>query len=252
MGRLEGKVAIITGGNSGVGAATAKIFAKEGARVVISARRTAPLEEVAAEIKKAGGEVLTVPTDISKPEDVDNLIAKTLEAFGGLNILVNNAGVLDKNLNGIDRIDYEDLEKVLNINTKGTIYCMNKALPHLNGGASIINVSSVAGQFGAGGAAYVASKAAIIGVTKNTAMRFAKEQIRCNAICPGMIMTPMGQEIDREKMDMGMMGAMRVHSDLTVPPCQPEDVANIALFLASDESRAVTGQILVTDFGADL
>lgn len=252
MGRLEGKVAIITGGNSGVGAATAKLFANEGAKVVISARRVAPLEEVAAEIKQNGGEVLMVPTDISKPEDVENLIRKTLEAFGGLNILVNNAGVLDKNLNGIDRIDYEDLDKVLNINTKGTIYCMNKALPHLTKGASIINVSSVAGQFGAGGAAYVASKAAIIGVTKNTAMRFAKEQIRCNAICPGMIMTPMGQEIDREKMDMGMMGAMRVHSDLTVPPCQPEDVANIALFLASEESRAITGQILVTDFGADL
>ena len=252
MGRLEGKVAIITGGNSGVGAATAQLFAKEGAKVVISARRVAQLEEIAAKIKADGGEVLTVPTDISKPEDVANLMEQTIQAFGKIDILMNNAGILDKNLNAIDRVEYDDLDRVLDINTKGTIYCMNQALAHLTAGASIINVASVAGQFGAGGAAYVTSKAGIIGITKHTAMRFAKEKIRCNVICPGMILTPMGQAIDREKMDMGMMGAMNAHSDLTVSPCQPEDVANVALFLASEESRSVTGQVLVTDFGADL
>lgn len=252
MGRLTGKVAIITGGNSGVGAAMAKLFAAEGAKVVISARRAAALEQVAGEIKAAGGEVLAVPTDISQPEQAKALIQKTVDAFGKLDILVNNAGILDKNLNAIDRVDYEDLDRVLDINEKGTIYCTSEALQVLTEGASIVNIASVAGVNGGGGAAYVASKAAIIGVTKHTAMRFAKQKIRCNAVCPGSIITPMTTSIDRAAMDMGMMGAMSAHSDLTVQPCQPEDVANVALFLASDESRALTGQILVPDFGANL
>ena len=252
MNRLTGKVAVITGGNSGVGAAAAKLFAAEGAKVVISARRAAALDEVAGEIKAAGGAALAVPADISKPEDVKRLIQKTVETFGKLDILVNNAGILDKNLNAIDRVDYEDLDRVLAINEKGTVYCLREALTVLQEGASIVNIASVAGVNGGGGAAYVASKAALIGVTKHTAMRFAKQKIRCNAVCPGSIITPMTTSIDRAAMDMSMMDAMRAHSDLSVQPCQPEDVANVALFLASDESRALTGQILVPDFGANL
>ena len=119
MGRLDGKVAIITGGNSGVGAATAELFAKEGAQVVISARRLPQLEEVAAKITAAGGEVLAVPTDVSKVEDVENLIAKTIEKFGKIDILVNNAGVLEEGLKPIECFTEEDLEKVLGVNTKG-------------------------------------------------------------------------------------------------------------------------------------
>ncbi|MEG0894174.1 MAG: SDR family NAD(P)-dependent oxidoreductase [Oscillospiraceae bacterium] len=252
MKRLDGKVAIITGANSGVGAVTAQLFAAEGAKVVISARRVAPLEEVANKIKANGGEVLMVPTDISKPEDAKELIQKTVEAFGKIDILINNAGILDKDLNAVDRVDYEDLERVINTNEKGTIYCMSEALKKMGEGASIVNIASVAGYNGGGGAAYVASKAAIIGITKHTAMRFAKEKVRCNVVCPGMIITPMASSLNRETMDQKMMGAMATHSDLSVSPCMPEDVANIALFLASDESKAITGQVLVTDFGANL
>ena len=121
MGRLDGKVAIITGSNSGVGAATAKLFAKEGAKVVISARRLPQLEEVAAEIRAEGGEVLIVQTDVSKVEDAENLVAKTVEAFGKVDVLVNNAGVLEAGLKPIDVVDDNDIDWVFGINTKGTI-----------------------------------------------------------------------------------------------------------------------------------
>ncbi len=253
MGRLEGKVAIITGSNSGVGAATAKLFAKEGAKVVISARRLPQLEEVADEIRAAGGEVLVVQTDVSKVEDCENLVAKTVEKYGRVDILVNNAGVLEAGLKPIDCFEDEDLEWVFGINTKGTLYCTRAAVKEMmkNNYGSIINLDSVAGQFGTGGAAYVTSKAGVIGLTKHTAMRFAGTGIRCNSINPSSIATPMAKT-DPATLNQDMFGQMRKHMNLSVPICMPEDVANILLFLASDESRAITGQIIVSDFGATL
>ena len=236
MGKLDNKVAIITGGNAGVGKEIAKLFASEGAKVVISARRQQVLEEAAKEIEAAGGTVLCVPTDISKVDDVKNLVSKTVETFGQLDILINNAGVLDKGLNAIDQIDY----------------CMSEALKVMKSGASIVNISSVAGQYGAGGAVYVSTKAAIIGVTKHAAMRFAKEKIRCNVICPGSITTDMAAGLTPDTMDMKMMGAMSAHSDLTLQPCSPLDVAKVALFLASDDAAPLTGQVVVSDYGVDL
>ena len=139
MGKLDNKVAIVTGGNAGVGKEIAKLFASEGAKVVISARRQQVLEEVAKEIEAAGGTVLCVPTDISKVDDVKNLVSKTVETFGQLDILINNAGVLDKGLNAIDQIDYDDLNRVIDINQKGTncIVCQ-KLLKVMKSGASIV------------------------------------------------------------------------------------------------------------------
>ena len=254
MDRLQGKVAIITGGNSGVGAATAAMFAKEGAKVVISARRQAQLEEVAAKIRAEGGEVLPVVSDISKAEDAKNLIAKTVEAFGKVDVLVNNAGVLDEGLKAIDKVEDEVIDRVVGINAKGTMICIREAVAEMlkNGGGSIVNVASVAGVLGCGGAAYVASKAAIVGITKHTALRFAGQGIRCNAVCPGSIATPMTAGMNPGNMDMDMFGQMGKYSDLKVGVCTPDDVANILLFLASDESRAITGQAIVSDFGSTL
>ena len=252
MKKLENKVAIITGGNAGVGKEIAKLFASEGATVVISARRQQALDEVAKEIEEEGGKVLGVPTDISKIDDVKNLIKTTIDTYGQLDILINNAGVLDQGLNAIDRIDYDDLNKVIDINQKGTMYCMSEALKVMTSGASIVNISSVAGQYGAGGAVYVSTKAAIIGVTKHTAMRFAKEKIRCNVICPGSITTSMAAGLTPDTMDMKMMGAMSAHSDLSLQPCSPLDVAKVALFLASDDAAPLTGQVIVSDYGVDL
>ena len=251
MGRLDGKVAIITGSNSGVGAATAELFAKEGAKVVISARRIPQLEEVAERIRANGGEVLVVPTDVSKVEDCENLIAKTVEAYGQVDVLVNNAGVLEAGLKPIECYEDEDLEWVLGINTKGTLYCTRAAVKEMmkQNKGSIINLDSVAGAFGTGGAAYATSKAAIIGMTKHTALRFTG--IRCNSVNPSTIITPMAKR-DPATLHQDMFGQMRKHMNLTVQPCMPEDVANILLFLASDESRAITGQVIVSDFGATL
>ena len=254
MGRLDGKVAIITGGNSGVGAATAELFAKEGAKVVITARRVPQLEEVAARIREAGGEVLPIPCDVSKVEDVEAMVAKTVEAYGKVDILVNNAGVLEEGLKPIDVFEEEDLERVLAINTKGCLYCTRAVVREMmkQNAGSIINLDSVAGAFGTGGASYVTSKAAVIGITKHTAMRFTGTGIRCNSVNPSTIITPMTMTTDPKTLNPNMMGQMQKHMNLTVQPCMPIDVANVLLFLASDESRAVTGQVLVTDFGATL
>lgn len=252
MDRLKGKIAVITGGNSGVGAATAKLFAAEGATVVITARREAALNEVADEIKAAGGEVYAVATDISKPEDPANLMEKVIEKYGRIDILVNNAGILEQGLKPIDRFLDEDMDRIVETNEKGTMRCMREASKRMKSGAAIVNVASVAGEKGCGGAAYVASKAAVIGLTKHTALRFQKDGIRCNVICPGNIITPMTMGTDPAALDPDMIGAMMTHSDIKAQSCTAEDVANVILFFASDESRAITGQVIVTDFGAML
>lgn len=206
MNRLEGKVAIITGGNSGVGAATAVKFANEGAKVVITARREAQLEEVAVKIREMGGEVLPICSDISKVEDAKRVVAETLAAFGKIDILINNAGVLDNGLKAIDSFTDDDMNRVIDINTKGTM-CMTREVSvemAKTGYGSIVNVASVAGVMGCGGAAYVASKAAIIGLTRHTALRFAGTNVRCNALCPGTIVTPMVAGMSPANMDMNI------------------------------------------------
>ena len=252
MNNLKGKTAVITGGNSGVGAATALLFARSGANVVISARRQAALEEVAEKIKAEGGNVLTVPTDISKDEDCKSLMKAAVDAFGRIDILVNNAGVLDTGLAPVDKFDDVETQKVISINQIGTMQCIRAALQYMTEGASIVNVASVAGVNGGGGAAYVSTKSAIIGITKHTALLLADKYIRCNAVCPGTIVTPMTMNMKPEALEMRMMGAMSKHADLKIRPCMADDVANIIGFFASDDSKALTGQVVVSDFGASL
>ena len=254
MGRLDGKVCIITGGNSGVGACTAELFAKEGAKVVITARREAQLKEVADKIKNEGGEVLAISTDVSDVNQVKSRVEKVLETYGKIDVLVNNAGVLEAGLKPIDRCLDEDVDRALNVNTKGTIYCTREVLQNRekNCHGSIINLDSVAGHCGCGGAAYVSSKAAVIGLTKHTALRFAGKGIRCNSVCPSTIVTPRTRNINPASLDPDRMGQRAKHADLRVQPCMPIDVANILLFLASDESKAITGQVIVSDYGSTL
>ena len=209
---------------------------------------------MAEKIRQAGGEVLPVVCDISKHEDADHLVEKTIETYGKVDILINSAGVLEEGLKPIDRVEDADMDRIIDINTKGTMYCMRAASAKMAeaGAGSIVNVASAAGVIGCGGAAYVASKATIIGITRHTALRFAGTGVRCNAICPGTIVTPMVAGMNPANMDADMFGQMAKHGDLKVPPCMPEDVANILLFLASDESRAITGQAIVSDFGSTL
>ncbi len=249
---LKDKVAIITGANSGVGAATAKLFASEGAKVVICARRAEPLEAVAAEIRAENGEVLCVPTDISDKASVEALVEKTIAAFGKIDILVNNAGVLDSSFAGIVSYDDGELLRMLNINTMGTMNCIRAVIPHMTAGASIVNINSIGGSKGTAGVTYSASKAAILGVTKQIALCYASQGIRCNAVCPGGINTPMTSGMDYSKIDMSVMQAIGAHTDGNIPSSEPEEVANVALMLACSLSATVTGQVIVADKGGSL
>ena len=254
MGRLDGKVCIITGSNSGVGAAAAELFAKEGAKVVITARRQDKLDEEANKIRSMGGTVLAVKCDVSNEEEVIALVKKVVEEFGTVDVLLNNAGVLEAGLKPIDRCLAEDVDRVFSINTKGTIFCSRECAKIMaeKGTGSIINLDSVAGYFGCGGAAYVTSKAAVIGLTKHTALRFAGKGIRCNSVCPSTIVTPMTMTTDPKTLDVDMMTQMSKHADLRVQPCMPDDVAKVCLFLASDDSRPSTGQVIICDYGSTL
>lgn len=252
MDLLKNKVAIITGANSGVGAAAAKKFAAEGAKVVICARRAEPLEAVAAQIREAGGDVLCVPTDISEKASVEALVEKTLAAYGKIDVLVNNAGVLDSTFAGIASYDDGEMMRMLSINTMGTMNCIRAVIPHMTAGASIVNINSIGGSKGTAGVTYSASKAAVLGVTKQVAMCYAAQGIRCNAVCPGGINTPMAGGMDYSKMDMSVMQAIGAHTDSNIPASEPEEVANVALLFACDLSATVTGQVVVADKGGSL
>lgn len=250
MLRLANKVAVITGGNSGLGKAAALLFAKQGAKVVIGDITKA--DNVVDKIRSEGGEAVAVKTDVSNDSDCHKLIKAAIDNFGKLEILVNNAGVSDTGMNPITKYLDKDASRLFKINELGSMQCTRAAIPLMKKGSSIINVASVVGVSGGGGAAYVASKGAIIAVTKHTAMLLTKKQIRCNAICPGQILTPMNASTDEIKIDKEMFETMKKHSDITLPASTTEDIANILLFFASDESRAITGQVLVTDYGANL
>lgn len=252
MGRLDEKVIIVTGANSGVGAATAKRLANEGAKVVIAARRVESLKAVEEEIKANGGTVLAVSTDISKDEDCIALAKAAVDTFGKLDVLVNNAGVLDTGLKAIDKYSDEDWDRVFSINTKGTMQMTRAALKYMTTGGSVVCTVSNSAVCGGGGAVYTASKGAILTMVKHGALRYQNAQIRFNAICPGSIATPMIADMAPEKLDQDIFGAMAQHSNLMSPICMPDDVANVILFFASDESKCITGQVLVTDFGSIL
>ena len=209
---------------------------------------------MAEKIKAAGGEVLAVPCDISDKEQCKAVMEKTVEAFGTVDILVNNAGVVDSGIEAIEKVTDETIDTLIDINTKGTLYMTREASKVMveKKAGSIVNVSSVAGYTGGGGVAYVSSKAAVIGMTKNIAMRCANVNVRCNALCPGSVITPMTAGMKKENLDPDMMGAMAKHADLSLPVCTAQEVANAILFLAGEESSAITGQVIVIDHGADL
>ena len=253
MDRLKDKVAIVTGGNSGIGEAIAETFAREGAKVVVASLGASCRDNIAKKLKAMGAEYLMIPCDISKEEDVKNVFDKTIKKFKRVDVMINNAGVLEKGLLPIDKFKAEDWEWVTRINTFGTMLCMKYASNIMlkQKGGSIVNISSIAGARGFGGSVYCSTKAAMLGLTRNSAMRFAGTGIRCNAICPGSVLTPMTTGTS-SNLDPDMYGAMENYGNLNVGICKPEDIANVALFLASDESSAITGQELIVDKGYSL
>lgn len=250
---FENRVALVTGATRGIGKAIASKLASEGANIVIfDVFPEESVTETVSDLQALGAKVAYYRTDITDSAVVETNVKAAIEEMGKIDILVNNAGVLDTGLKAVDKYLDDELPKIIAINQIGTMQCIKAALSALGEGGSIVNVASVAGINGGGGAAYVSTKAAIVGITKHTALLLADKKIRCNAVCPGSIATPMTAGMKPENMDMAMFGVMRKHNDLSVGVCMPEDVANILLFLASDESRAITGQAIVSDFGSSL
>jgi NAD(P)-dependent dehydrogenase (short-subunit alcohol dehydrogenase family) len=251
--RLLDKVAVITGAAGGIGRACAQAFAREGARVVAADRDEEAGSEVAQSICEAGGKATFVPTDVAVPEQVQAMIARAVQTYGRLDVLVSNAGIGGRRLGDgpADQCTVEAWDRVLQVNLRGTFLACKYAIPELlkTGGGSIITISSVLGLVGTQGLfdthAYAASKAGIIGLTRAIAAHYASQRLRANTIAPGLIDTQMAARAKayRELLDqvafwqpLGALG-------------QPQDVAQAAVFLAGDESKFVTGVVLPVDGG---
>jgi NAD(P)-dependent dehydrogenase (short-subunit alcohol dehydrogenase family) len=250
MNRLKDKVALITGANSGIGRVTAELFAKEGASVVMFARNKERLKEVEDGIVKNGGKALSVSGDVTSAADCKKVFGEAVNKFGKVDILVNNAGIVDLHTPVI-RVTDKLWQDVININQTGTFLFCREALEYMTKAKKgvIVNVSSIAGVYGNGGAAYSASKFAVIGLTKNIAIQYAGTDIRCNAMCPGPTPTPLNTPDKIEKFDKEFTEICSRHTDHSVGDSGAIDQANAILFLSNDESRCITGQVLVVDRG---
>ncbi|MFI1621026.1 SDR family NAD(P)-dependent oxidoreductase [Streptomyces lydicus] len=244
--RLDGKVALITGATGGIGAATAQLFAREGARLVVADIRRERLTALTREIAETGAEVVSACLDVSSAQQWDEVITIVRERFGRLDVLVNVAGVLD--WPGIEDTEEEAWNRVIDVNQKGTWLGMKAAMPLLRatGNASVINASSVLGLVGSGAAAaYQASKGAVRLLSKTAAVEYARQGVRFNSLHPGVIATPMIQDLLDEQGDQ--------QPDIVRTPMRragrADEVASAMLFLAGDESSFVTGTELVVDGG---
>ena len=246
--RLEGKVALISGGARGQGAAEAKLFAGEGAKVVFGDILDDLGKQVEAEIHEVGGEALYIHLDVTNAADWASAVEAAVSRYGRLDVLVNNAGItIRKN---VEDTTEEDWDRIMAINAKGVFLGTKQAIPAMreSGGGSIVNISSTAGLVGSpySGASYAATKGAVRLFTKATAIQYARESIRCNSVHPGLLETPMNQ-------DMLADAAHREERTQRIPLGRvgtAEDVAYGVLYLASDESSFVTGSELVIDGGA--
>ena len=247
--RLENKVCVITGAGSGMGRAMANLFAKEGAKVVAAEWNQTTLDEVVAEVKAAGGEIAGVQGDVSKREDAERIVRSAIDNFGKLDVLCNNAGIMDNFAAAADADD-AIVQRVFGVNVYGPLNLTRAALPHMLGnGGSIVNSASLAGiGGGAAGVAYTMSKHAVVGLTRNTAWQYAKEGVRCNAMAIGGVNTNIMQNT---ALGIDQKGMERSQPWMACAPAflEPIDIANLALFLASDESSKINGAIIAADAG---
>jgi NAD(P)-dependent dehydrogenase (short-subunit alcohol dehydrogenase family) len=249
--RLQGKVAVITGAGSGMGRAMATRFATEGARVVAGDWNTQRLDEVVASIQASGGAIVGVQGNIADQATAEGLIDCAITTYGRLDILCNNAGVMDY-MQGVGELSDDIWRRVLSINLDGPMFTSRRAIPQMlgQGGGSIINIASTAGiHGGAAGAAYTASKHALVGLTRNTAWMYAQRGIRCNAICPGATITNIGETMVPDRLDAAGLARARAFAALVPASLEPGDIAALALFLASDESCKINGAIIPADAG---
>lgn len=254
MGRLDGKVAIITGASYGMGEAAAKLFAREGAKVVAIARTREKLYEVVKEITDEGFEAYAIAADVAVESNWNNIIDSTISTYGRIDVLVNNAGMCYVNAN-VETCTEEQWDRTLDVNTKAVWYGMRAVVPYMRavGGGSIVNCASVAAMMGGAAAcadsiAYSASKGAVRAMTKNAAISLAADNIRVNSVHPGGIYTHMVEVAGVPSREA--MGQAHKQNMLIAPHAgESMDIANAYLFLACDESKFITGIELPVDGG---
>lgn len=249
MMKFENQSVVITGASSGMGRAIALCFAKEGATVIAVARRKERLEALARESESLPGKILPYAGDISLQEVNEGMIDYAVQTCGKLDILVNNAGIMDE-FRPITEVSNEYWEKIFRVNLTGPMFAMRKAVQVMTaqGGGNIINIASIGGVRGCrAGAAYTASKHALVGLTKNTAFMYAAEHIRCNAVCPGGVDT----EVMDTQTEISQKGLGRVMAgiDQSIGTGSAEEIASMVLYLAGEESRFVNGAAIVVDGG---
>ena len=244
--RLKDKVAIITGAASGIGKATAKLFAKHGAKVVVADIDKDGGSQTVTQIQNGGNEAIFVETDVTLKVDTEKMVAQTVETYGKLDILFNNAGIAMRL--PVAELPEEDWHRCLDVNLTGVYLCAKAAIPAMlkNGGGSIINMSSIYGVVGADvRAAYVASKGGVTNLTRGMALDYAENNIRVNCICPGFVETPLVAGVIKTPEEYQALADKHPMRRLG----QPEEIAYGALYLASDESAFVTGIALPIDGG---
>ncbi len=248
MSRFDGKVALVTGGGSGIGRATALKFASEGASVVIGNRKEKAGQETVDLIQKAGGKASFYQTDVTKLENVENLIKYTVNTYGGLHAAFNNAGVEDPQAMTPEQTE-DIFDLVMNVNVKGVWYSMKCEIEHMlaNGGGAIVNTSSIAGLIGyPGHAPYTASKHAVLGLTKTAALEYAQQGIRVNAVCPGGVETALLDNLAKgDSATIEYMKSLHPIGRLG----KSHEIADAVVWLCSDEASFVLGQAITVDGG---
>ena len=244
MGRLDGKVALISGGSKGQGAAEAKLFAQEGAKVVLADILDDEGKKIEAEINETGGEAMYLHLDVTSEADWAAAVRAAVDSYGKLDILVNNAGILLRK--GVEETSAEEWDRIQDVNSKGVFLGVKAAIPAMReaGGGSIVNISSIAGLRGSTSTAYGASKGLVRLLTKSTAVQYGPEGIRCNSVHPGIIETDMTEEM----LDSAGREQWLARTPLRII-ANAHDGALGVLYLASDESRYVTGSELIIDGG---